>query len=210
MSLFSNPILLIAIVLGFGGIAYYFILFLKPTKKVLLLRPRDRRGKELKVIQETEIGLFCKGVKDVTYRFFKFGPSWIFNKGGRMTTQFFGIEGTAYIGLVRDVGEVKVSVKELLEFLWGEEFYAGIPQTQRTKVETDVLGITIEIDKVDEEEAGLPVLTASDINDENENVVLGKLTPKKKGSTGDTIMKTVMAFLLGAFLMYFVRGQGYI
>lgn len=208
-SIFVNPIILILISIVCVAVVIYLLMSKKPKKEVLLLRPRDRRGKALNVSQETEIGLFCKGTKNVTYRFFKFGPSWIFNKGGRMITRFFGIEGTAYTGIVRDGVEVNVSVKDFLEFLWSPEFYAGIPQQQRTKVETDVIGITIHVDEVPEDE-DLPKLTASDINDENENVVLGKLTPKQKGSTGDTLMKTIMAFLLGAFLMYFIRGQGYL
>jgi len=210
LSILTNPIILIAIILGVGGFALFFIMSIKPKKELLLLRPRDRRGEELPIYQETEIGLFCKGAKNVTYRFFKFGPSWIFNKGGRMITRFFGIEGTAYTGVARSTGEENISVKDFLIFLWGEPFYKGIPLVQRQKVEEDRVGITIEIGKVDEEEHGLPTLSASDINDENENVVLGKLTPKQKGSTGDTLMKTIMAFFLGAFIMYFVRGQGYL
>ena len=209
-SIFASPIILIVLSLVCCAIIIYVLAFIKPTKKVLLLRHRDRRGKTLNVTQETEIGLLCKAIKGVTYRFFKFGPSFVFQEGGHMVTRFFGVEGTAYTGVARSTGEENISVKDFLIFLWGEPFYKGIPLVQRQKVEEDRVGITIEIDKVDEEENGLPTLTASDINDENEAIVLGKLTPKQKGSTSDSVIKTITTFLLGAAVMYFAVTKGYI
>ena len=209
-SIFSNPIVIVMVPLICVMVVVYVMVFIKPIKKVLLLRPRDRRGTSLLITQETDIGLICKSVKGVSHRFFKFGPAWVFHEGGRMVTRFFGIEGTAYTAIVRDGKEVNVSVKEFLIFLWGEKFYKGIPQVQRDKVETDVVGLTIQVDKVDEEENDLLPLTASDINDENESVVLSKLAEPQKARTSDTVIKTIVNVLLGAALAYFVIKQGYL
>lgn len=210
MSLFTNPIILGLIAACILAFAYYFIIYIKPVKRVLLLRPRDHRGKSLQTIQETDLGIVCRAVKGVTHRFIKVGPSWVFHEGGRMVTKFFGIEGTAYSGVVKGDDFAKVSVREYLVFLWGEVFYNGIPKVQRDKVEDDVMGITIAVDKIDEEEAGLPTLTASDINDENDNIVLSKIAEPQKGKTSDTVIRTLTNFILGAAVTYFIIKQGYI
>lgn len=206
LGLIVNVLLAITALSSIG----YVLIFIKPTKKVMLLRPRDHRGKSLSIRQETDIGLACKAIKGVTHRFIKIGPSWVFHEGGRMITRFFGIEGTAYTALARGDAIVNVSVKEYLEFLWGEKFYKAIPEAQQTKVETDVIGITIKISEIDEDEKGLPTLTSSDINDEDDNLILSKIAKPQKQKTSQAIMNTIINFALGAALMYFIVKQGYI
>jgi len=127
-----------------------------------------------------------------------------------MVTRFLGMEGTAYTAVARENELVNVSIMEYLTFLWGEKFYKGIPAAQRRKVETDVIGITIKVDRIDAEGEDLPTLTASDINDENENIVLSKLTEGSKPRTTDTVAKTLTTFLLGAAVMYFAIHQGWL
>lgn len=200
---------LLLVIIAISSIGYVF-LFIKPTKKVLLLRPRDHRGKSLSVVQETDLGLSCKPIKGVTHRFLKIGSSWVFNEGGRMVTRFFGIEGTAYTAIVRAGAMVNISVKEFLIFLWDEKFYNAIPESQRKKVETDVIGITVKISEIIEEEEGLPTLTSSDINDEDDNLILSKIAKPQKINTSQAIMSTIVNFMLGAALMYFVIKQGYV
>ncbi len=202
--------LIINLLLGVTALAaiLYVIIFIKPSKKVLLLRPRDRRGKSLSVSQETDLGLVCKASKGVTHRFIKVGPSWVFHEGGRMITRFIGLEGTAYTALAKGNEIVNVSVKEFLEFLWGPEFYSAIPKTQRDKVEEDVQGITIKVQAIDEDEVGLPTLTADDINDENDNIVLAKIAEPQKASTSQNIMNNIIWLALGAATMFFVVTKG--
>lgn len=188
----------------------YVLLFIKPTKKVLLLRPRDHRGKTLSIIQETDLALTCKAIKNVTHWFIKYGASWVFNEGGRMITRFFGVEGTAYTTIASIPNSIDVSVAEFLEALWGSNFYTAIPDRQKKMVEEDRVGITIRFKKLDAEAENLPTLTASDINDENEQNVLNKLTKPMKGSTSKTIMESITMLIVGAGLMYFIVKQGYI
>lgn len=206
LSLIIN--ILLAVV-AFSSI-FYVILFIKPTKKVLLLRPRDRRGQSLSVVQETDLGLVCKPIKKVTHRFIKVGPSWVFHETGRMVTRFLGLEGTAYTALAKGDDIVNISIKEFLEFLWGKEFYGAIPEVQKSKVETDVIGITIKVQKIDEEEAGLNPLTADDINDENDNIVLSKIAEPQKTDLSQSIIKNLMWLMLGALSMYFITTRGVI
>ncbi len=206
LSLIVN--ILLAVV-AFSSI-FYVILFIKPTKKVLLLRPRDRRGQSLSVVQETDLGLVCKPIKKVTHRFIKVGPSWVFHETGRMVTRFLGLEGTAYTALAKGDDIVNISIKEFLEFLWGKEFYSAIPEVQKGKVETDVIGITIKVQKIDEEEAGLNPLTADDINDENDNIVLSKIAEPQKTDLSQNIIKNLMWLMLGALGMFFITTRGVI
>lgn len=188
----------------------YVVVFIKPTKKILLLRPRDRRGKSLTVTQETDLGLVCKPTKGVTHRFIKVGPSWVFHEAGRMITRFLGLEGTAYTAIVKGDELVNVSIKEFLIFLWDKKFYDAIPEVQRDKVETDVIGVTIRVQKIDEEEEGLSALTADDINDENDNIVLSKIAEPQKVDLSQNILRNAMWLLLGAFGMYFIVTRGVI
>ncbi len=206
LSLITTLLLAVVAVSSIG----YVLIFIKPTKKVLLLRPRDRRGSSLSVIQETDIALTCKAIKGVTHRFIKIGSSWVFNEGGRMITRFFGVETTAYTAIAALNETVIVSVKEFLESIWGEKFYNAIPEKQRKIVEDDKVGITLKIQEIDEEEYGLPTLTSSDINDEDDNVVLAKLAKPQKQSTSQTLMNSIVTFMLGAALMYFIVKQNYI
>jgi len=186
----------------------YVIIFIKPVKRVLLLRPRDRRGKSLTVTQETDLGLVCKPSKGVTHRFIKVGPSWVFHEAGRMITRFLGLEGTAYTAIAKGGDIVNVSVKEFLIFLWDEKFYKEIPPVQREKVETDVIGITIKVQAIDEDEAGLDTLTADDINDENDNIVLSKIAEPQKTSTSQSIINNLIWLMLGAAVMFFAVTKG--
>ncbi len=202
--------LIINLLLGVLALAaiLYVLIFSKPSKKVLLLRPRDRRGKSLTVVQETDLGLVCKPVKKVTHRFIKVGPSWVFHEAGRMVTRFLGLEGTAYTGVVKGDEIVNISLREFLIFLWDENFYDAIPKLQRDKVETDVIGVTIKVLAIDEEERGLATLTADDINDENDNIVLSKIAEPQKASTSQTIMNNLIWLALGAATMFFVVTKG--
>jgi len=199
------------VLLGILLTVVYFINHFRPRKVVELLRPRDSRGVRLRVAQETDLGLICKKRGGVVHRFIKRGRGWTFNEGGRMLTKFFGIEGTAYTGIARGDEIVNVSVPQYLKFLWGDKFYESIPEKQRQAVEQDIIGITVSIDKVDEEREGLPTLTADDINDEGDSVVLGKLAQAAtKVDAKKTFTNNIIWLSLGALIMYFLVTRGII
>lgn len=186
------------------------MLYFKPTKKVELLRPRDRRGQTLSVSRETDLALECKKSKGVIYRFIKAGPSWVFNQSGKMVTKFFGMEGTAYTGMMKGNAMVNVPVKEYLEFLWGDKFYNAIPDDQKRKVETDVWGITVEIGKIKEEDYDLTTLTAADIDDEGDTSVLRRIAKAAEPSKKGQFYQFLVGTLLGGSLVFFLMTQGYI
>lgn len=184
------------------------IYWFRPVKRVDLLRPRDRRGKTLSVSRETDLGIECRRSKGFIYRFIKAGPAWVFNQGGKMVTKFFGVEGTAYTGVVQGDDVVRTPVSEYLKFLWGDKFYDAIPNQQKQAVETDVVGITVEIGKVVEEDYDLTTLTAADLDDEGDSVVLGKIAKGQAVSKKGQTFNFIIAFLLGTALTYFLMTSG--
>jgi len=127
-----------------------------------------------------------------------------------MITRFLGLEGTAYTAIVKGDELVNVSIKDFLIFLWDEAFYDAIPKVQRDKVETDVIGVTIRVQKIDEEETGLNPLTADDINDENDNIVLSKIAEPQKASTSQSIINNIIWLVMGALSMFFIVSRGMI
>jgi len=89
---------------GMGVIALVvicvFIVFMlkrvRPAREVLYCRERDRRGQRLSIDEETAVSVTCRSKKSPDKKFFKWGPSYVFNEGGKMVTRFIGKEGTAY------------------------------------------------------------------------------------------------------------------
>lgn len=209
MNIFGFDIIFVIaafIILG-GGL--FVVIYIRPEKRVELLRPRDSRGKVLTVIQETDIGLTCKGVKGVVHRFIKAGRGWTFNVNGKMITKFFGIEGSAYTGLIRGDDIVRVSVPEFLKHTWGPKFYDAIPTQQKQAIETDVEGITIEALRIDEEEAQLPRLRSADVFDEDESIMIRRFAKGVQEKGPVSFVNYVISTGVGALLMYMAIGQGW-
>lgn len=210
VTLITNPIVTFTII-GFLSIfVFYMYSHFKPEKYVELLRPRDSRGKKLSVTQETDLGIVTRKSGGVVHRFIKKGRGWVFNIGGKMVTKFFGIEGTAYTGKPKGDEIENVPVKDYLIFLWGEKFYKSVPAAQRKTVETDVVGITVDITRVDTKKDDLPALTADDINSEDDRRVLEALAGAGERSVKQSLYQWLVPFFLGAAVIYFVIKQGFL
>jgi len=191
------------------GIAIYIVISLKPEKRVELLRPRDSRGRVLPVVEETDLGLTCKKTGGVTHRFIKAGRGWTFNVRGKMITKFFGMEGRAYTGIIKGDEIVNVSIAEFLKWTWGPKFYEAIPEQQRQSVETDVQGITVEVQRVNEDEFGLPTLRSDDVHDEDESVMIRRFAKGAQESKPGSYINYVATGLIGALIMYMAVSQGW-
>ncbi len=212
-----NMSTLFILIMGMGiaiiGTYIFIDMMKKPVIRVDLLRPRDRRGVTLKVIEETDLGLFCKKYKGVTHRFIKVGSAWMFHEGGRAVTKFLGLEGTAYTALLEDSPAItNMPVSDYLrDIIWDKEFYDEIPDEQRQALEKDVIGVTIEIKEVVTEGTNLPPLSGEDIFDEEDSLVIKSIA--KSGAQvakGASIMQYGLGILLGALMMYMAIMQGLI
>ena len=198
-----------------GGVSVSAIIFVKsriPKKEVLHLRPRDKRGEKLKISEETDLAAICKRKNNSVNRYIKKGCAWVFNESGRMVTKFFGTEVNAYTARPKGDYFEKVPISDFLKALWGETFYAQIPEDQRRAIETDIVGITLEIEPIDPEAENLPNLTSDQINDEDDSLMLKKFVDQSKGSTTKRDITTIGgAMLLAALFMFFLmtRFWGY-
>lgn len=116
-----------------------FIVFMlkrmKPSREVMYLRERDRRGQRFGINEETAISLVCRLKRGIDKRFFKWAGSYVFNEGGKMITRFLGKEGTAYTykpkqpeGKVGNPGEIPSTKLENVQCLHcGEVFETELP-----------------------------------------------------------------------------------
>jgi len=171
----------------------------KVRKEVDFLRPRDKRGERLDVTHETDRSVLCEKANPI-HRFIKVGPAFTFKNGGKTSTKFYGIEGSAYTAQLKQEELVKISVVDFLKTLWGKDLYEHMPAKMKDAVEKDKIGITIEPVKINPEEHGLDKLSSDDVNDEGDAVVLNRLA--KQGMAENVKQK-----LLGN-LLWFGLGLG--
>lgn len=183
-----------------------FLLFMffsktaKTRKLVLFFRPRDKRGEVLEITGETDRSVLCEK-SDPIHRFIKVGPAFTFKERGRVTTQFLGLEGTAYTAQLKNVEPFKLSTSDYLKSLWGEHNFNALPSKMRNAVEKDIVGVTVEPTPIDHRNLGLPSLSSDDVNDEGDSFILTRLA--RLGST-----ESVKTKLLGN-LVWFGLGVGF-
>jgi hypothetical protein len=210
LSLLSNPLILV------GAMSAIFIVFMYyntmkgrgPLTEVYLLRPRDKRGEVHTAEKETDLGIICKRKADIVHRFIKAGCGWTFSVAGRVVTKFFGLEGIAYTALLENGAIIKKDLSDYLVFLWGNEFYDSIPAQFRKAVEEDKVGVTVEVERLDPADYGLPNLRSSDINDDTDAKVLSKIGGGEERKLGQDLYQIAIWFLLGASTVYFLMTRG--
>jgi len=196
MSLASvTGILAIVITMGIFATILMLVIRAKPRKEVLFLRPRDRRGERIPITRETSTSAWCEKHNPIA-RFIKLGPGYVFTEGGKAVTRFWGIEGTAYTALVEEGRELKLSVKEYLQALWGDKFYDKIPKEQKEAIESDVVGITVEPKPV-EERFDVPPRSEEFLNDEDDAVILTRIAKAQQQSVKREFYQMLIGIALG-------------
>lgn len=199
-----STIVLVGLLIG----VIFFYQTRTPITLIEQLRPRDRRFNIMTVNNETDLSLHCKQKGGAFWRFIKLGTAWGGNIKGRAVTKFFGIEAYIWTTIFKDAKKVKVTISEFLRDCWGDDFYNTIPRPQRIKLEDGRIGLTVEpVEKFigfDEN------ISAEQINDEDEKIVLGGLAGGIKKATKQDIYKAALPFILGAMVMYFLIKQGYL
>jgi len=200
-----NGMLAMALISLIGG--YLFIELYKkmPSKEVLLLRPRDMRGLHVPVTKETDIGLTCKKVKGVPRAFLKAGPAWTFAKGGKITTRFLGIEGTAYTAVVKSGKKIISTLAETVHLLWGDDFYSKIPKKQKDQIEKTKWGVTVEVEKVRKDDD----TRSTDIHQDDDETVLSAIAKVQKSTKKAEIYQFLIGLAIGLLGMYLIIGQGW-
>ena len=206
LDLFLNPVILVPLTAVMT--IYYVNQKGGANTEVYLLRRRDRRGERLRAAIETDLAVTCKKVKGVTHRFIKTGPGYTFAVGNRVVTRFFGVEGTAYTGVVKGSELKKIPVNEYVGTVLGSDFYDKMPDEAKRRLEDDIIGVTVEIEKIDPQEHDLISLSSDQIHNEERSEVLKDIVVPQEKTLGQNIYLMAVWLVLGALLMYFLMGKG--
>jgi len=173
-------------------VVYRLLAARRPIKEVMFLRPRDRRGKRMRVTRETDRSAFCER-ENPTHRFIKLGPAYEFQEGGRLVTRFFGVEGSAYTADLSgpNPNPLRLTLGEILsEYDW----YRKLPQRIRDEVEKAKFGVVVDVKAIDPDEYGLPRWTSDDVHDEADAVILRRLAA---GSQVSTVKREFYQLMVG-------------
>jgi hypothetical protein len=202
---------ILAIVIVVGVVIGVFVLGnrSRPLKEVMFLRPRDTRGERMTITEESDTSIVC-GRTNPVHRFIKIGKGYVFKEGGRAVTRFFGVEGTVYTSEFISKLNEKLTIREVLEAIWGKSFYERIPQERRNQIESHILGVTVEPARIRVEDYGLTNLTSDDIDDESDGAVLSILAGKlQDSSTKKDFTNILIGVLIGIGLILFVQRIGW-
>jgi hypothetical protein len=204
MSLFSNPLVVGAIVGTVGvvaaGGAYMYAKQGTPAggrKEVVLLRP-GFRGLIVPVTKETAKSLECKKTEGVLRKFYIYGRGWVFKKD----TKFLAVSGVGYTKIVKGANEVKVTIPEFLRFMWGDAAYEKTPKQLREPLEKYEIGVTITPDALSDEDSKLPRVSEEDINDQDEQTIAKGLKSAVEDSQKTNLVQAVLFMAVGAFITY--------
>jgi len=164
--------------IGATALIVFVIIFLtsktKTKKEVLFLRPRDKRGERLEVTRETDRSVLCEKSNPI-HRFIKVGSAWTFKEGGKTSTRFFGIEGSAYTPIIKGGEEERFTLSEHLRNIWTDRIYEALPEKLRNAIERDKFGVIVDPIEINIGDYGLTNLSSDDVNDEGDAIVLNRL-----------------------------------
>jgi len=182
--------------------------------------PGERRGIELQVLKETDFGLYTKKAEGVTRRFIKLARGFNIRRGNKLFTTFFGLEGNIFTAQPGR-STMKRTLEETLIFLWGEDFWAQIPEPEKKIIEKGEIGVTIDVDPADmgqieaetsEDAEKIAKLSSVDINAESDATVLQVIaeTNKQKDTSRRELYQMIIGVGLGMGLMLLLITQGII
>lgn len=146
MQLDNTTILITTGIVAIIGITFFFKKIGNPLikgsrKTVFLLRNRDKRFKEISIVNETDLSLQSMKNRGITRHFIKMGPGWTDEDKPR--TIFLALEAFAYTLFMDGGTAIKITLAQALSTIWGKEAYDKIPKNLREQVEHDTFGITL-------------------------------------------------------------------
>jgi len=173
---FANPVTWVFTGL-FIMIGLLIGLFLRPWmgNQVMKFIPSDHRFIDLKIEEETAISVQCKKVKGMPIqRFFKLHPGFTGIVGKvlkKSITRYIGIEGTAYTWKIEEGRWKKLgSLADAIKTVWGETFWATVPETQKEILEESRIQVTVGLDKAPLTPSGMRSLSEEDIKQEEDRL----------------------------------------
>lgn len=149
--------------------------FLRPWfgNQVLKFTPADHRFVDLDIDEETAVSVQCKKKKGMPLqRFFKLHPGFTGIVGRfikKPVTRFLGIEGTAYTWQIESGRWKKLgSLGDAMRTIWGEDFWATVPEKQKAMIEESRIQVTVGLDEAPLTPAGMRSISEEDIKQEED------------------------------------------
>lgn len=139
----AGAVILISVI----GIVIYLkqkgILFVSGSRKmVLLLRNRDKRFREIPIVNESDLSLQSVKSKGITRYFVKTGASWSDEK--RQRTIFLALEGFCHTLYLNGTASAKFTLKQALIAVCGPSIFEKMPKDFKEKIESATFDITVE------------------------------------------------------------------
>lgn len=171
---FTDPISWVMLGI-FTGLGILVGLFLRPWvgNQVIKFIPADHRFIDLGIEEETSISIQCEKKKGMPpQRFFKLNPGFTGIVGKflkKPITRYLGMEGTAYTWKI-DAGSHHNlgGLGEAVRSVWGEDFWATVPEKQRDLLTESRISVTVELDKAPLTPAGMRSISEEDIKQEED------------------------------------------
>jgi len=171
---FANPVSWIFLGI-FTGLGLLIGLFLRPWvgNKVLKFIPSEHRFIEMGIEEETSISIECKKEKHMPpQRFFKLSPGFTGIVGRflkKPITQYLGMEGTAYTWKIDAGSWHKMgTLGDAVRSVWGEDFWATIPERQKEYLTESRIEVTVGLDKAPLTPEGHRSISEEDIKQEED------------------------------------------
>jgi hypothetical protein len=201
------------VLIGLG--AYYYFNVLNKggsgtKKKLVLIRPGEKRALEIDITKETAHWLYCKTVEDVPRKFYKVAPGYVFPN----VTKFFAIEGIGYTADIRTPENTQpepTTIDKALRILWGDEKYERMPKSNRKLVEDTRWGLTISIEAYEGED--MPNISSEALREKDDEAVL-KILAEDAENQGKKakfdFQQILIGVAIGALIVYIMVNQGWL
>jgi len=109
-------------------------------REIMFMNLSDLRYIDIPIISEEDKGFATKKVEKNISHFWKGGPGWTGKK-----LRYLGCKGHPIVSWIQEAEEVvQGTIKEYLEFAWGEQAYANMPQELREAIETE-MGVIVTV-----------------------------------------------------------------
>jgi len=180
LDIFGNPLIdLFLVIFLLVGIIAGFLFRPKGKKEVCKFDLNSKRFVDFNVTEESAVSLECEPQKGMPpQRFYKNHAGFTGIVGRflkRPAVRFLGRMGTAFTWkLNSEKVNIIGGLAEALKLVWGNDFYATVPEPQKLLVEKSEIGVTVNLDEAPSEiidASGKPIkLTEEDIKIEQDRV----------------------------------------
>lgn len=176
----------------------------------MLLRPRDKRFRDIKIVNQTDQSLEAPKEKGITRFFIKKHAGWTNERKG--AARFFGLEGFDFTLKTKEKEEAVIGLYDAVKIVLGEQLMRIITPEIKQRLEEAKFGVTTEpvtTEGVDRPNAG----NENQFSESDKALIKAKgEAAAKAGRAGEKAdwIKVIGLIALGAFASYLATHMGWI